>query len=150
MTRICKTYIYVKYTNIRMCKMFSCIGIWKTLETLTTLGSSATKLLLPSWLLGFQYEERETHTFFTMLTVPSDPTTRGASRRPHWTGLAQVQKSTRFVQPRVSTNCFFSKITQNPLPITSGHDVIPIPSHISYPGFLLWHLWLSHPPLPVH
>ena len=47
----------------------------KTLETLMTLSSSDTKLLLPSWFLGFQREERETHThtIFTMLTVPSDP-----------------------------------------------------------------------------
>ena len=29
-------------------------------------------------------------------------------------------------------------------PITSGHDIIHIP--ISSLGFLLWHLWLSHPP----
>ena len=29
-------------------------------ETLTTLGSSGTKLLLPPWLLGFQHDERET------------------------------------------------------------------------------------------
>ena len=28
----------------------------------------------------------------------------------------------------------------------SGHDVIHVPGHISYLGFLLWHLWLSHPP----
>ena len=32
----------------------------ETLETLTTFGSSGTKLLFPSWLLGFQHEERET------------------------------------------------------------------------------------------
>ena len=28
----------------------------------------------------------------------------------------------------------------------SGHDVIHVPGPISYLGFLLWHLWLSHPP----
>ena len=62
-------------------------------ETLTTLFSSGTKLLLPSWLLGFQHlGERERHTIFSsMLTVPSDPTTRGASRRPNWTGLAGLK-----------------------------------------------------------
>ena len=53
--------------------------IRKILETLTNLGSSGTKLLLPSWLLGFQHKEEE--TIFTMLTAPSDPRTRGASRR---------------------------------------------------------------------
>ena len=129
--------------NIQICKTFTCIGIWKTLETLTTLGSSGTKLL-PSWLLGFQHEERD--TIFTMLTVSSDPTTRGTSRRPNWTGLVQIRKSTRFALVRILTNCFFSKTTQNLQPIASGHDIIHIPSPISYPGFLLWHLWLSPPP----
>ena len=130
-------------------------------ETLTTLGSSGTKLLLPSWLLGFSTRgERE--RISTMLTVPSEPTIHGASRRSNWPGLAEAQKSTRLAQVRISTNCFFSKITQNPQPIASRHDVIHIPSPISCSGFLLWHLWLSHPPrvsmntcakcvpLPVH
>ena len=71
-------------------------------ETLTTFFSSGTKLLLPSLSLGFS-TRGERDIIFTMLTVPSDTTTRRASRRPHWTGLAQVQKSTRFVQRRIST-----------------------------------------------
>ena len=58
------TYIiYGQNTTIQIyeyVKTFTCIGIRKTLETLTTFGSSGTKLLLPSWLLGFQHEERET------------------------------------------------------------------------------------------
>ena len=70
-----------------------------------------------------------------MLTVPSDPPMRGASRTPNWTGLAQVQKSTRFVQPQISTLCFFSKITQNSQPIASEHDVIHIPIPIFYAWF---------------
>ena len=79
-----------------MRKTFICIGIRKTLETLTTLGSSGTK-------------RGERDTISTKLTVPSDPTTRGASRRPNWPGLAEVRKSTRFVQLQISTNCFFFK-----------------------------------------
>ena len=93
-------------------KTFTCIRIWKTLETLTTLCSSGTKLLLPSWLLGFFFRfstRGERDTIFSMLTVPSDPTTRGASRRPNWTGLAEAQKSSRFAQVRFATNCFFFK-----------------------------------------
>ena len=140
---LCKIYRYVKYTDMWNVHMHRNP---ETLETLTTLGSSGTKLLLPSWLLGFQHEERERDTISTSLTVPSDPTTCSASRRPNWPGLDEAWKSTRFAQVRISTTCFFSKITQNPQPIASGHDVIHIPSHISYPGFLLWHLWLSHPP----
>ena len=146
-------------------------------ETLTAFFSSGMKLLLPSLVFSFSTQgERERDTIFTMPTVPSDPTTHGASQRPHFTGLAQVQKSTCFVQRQISTHwpskcvctpqsqldlpsfgsqltssrfksqlCFFSKITQNPQPIASGHDVIDIPRPISYLGFLLWHLWLSDP-----
>ena len=57
----------------------------ETWNTDYSLGSG-TKLLLPSWLIGFQHEERETHNFI-MLTVPSDPTTRGAPPRPNWSRL---------------------------------------------------------------
>ena len=108
------------------------------------------------------FETRKEGHNFIMLTVPFDPTTRGASRRPHWSGLTQVQKSTGFVLLQISTHYLFSKIILNSQPIASGHDVIHIPSPISYPGFLLRHLWLSHPPrtsvntcaqcvaLPVH
>ena len=46
--------------HIRIRETFVCIGIRKTLITLTTLFSSGTKLLLLSLLLGFQREERET------------------------------------------------------------------------------------------
>ena len=123
--------------NIRIRETFVCIGIRKTLETLTTL-------LLPSWLLGFSTQGQR-DTIFTMLTVPSDPTTRGASRRPHWTGLTQVQKINSLrLGSNLNSLLFFSKIYQNPQPIASGHDVIHIPSLISYPGFLLWNLWLSY------
>ena len=90
---------------IRIREIYRYIGIRKTL---TTLGSSSTKLLLPSRLLDFS-TRGERDTLFTMLTVPSDPTTCGASRRPNLTELALVQKSTLFVQPQISTNCFFSK-----------------------------------------
>ena len=131
--------------NIRIRETFTCIGIRKTLETLTTLGSSGTKLLLPSWLIGFQHKERD--SILTMLTVPSDPTTHGSSRRPNWTGLAKAPKINS-LRPASNLNklFFFSKITPNPQPIASGPDVIHIPSLISYPGFLLWHLRFSHPP----
>ena len=134
--RICEIYEYVKYTdtwNIRICKTFTCIGIPKHL---TTLGSSGTKLLLPSWLLSFSTRV-ERDSISTMLTVPSDPTTRGHPVVNNWTGLAQVQKPTSFVQVQISTNSFFSKITQNPQLIASGHNVIHIPSHIFLSGVFI-------------
>ena len=65
-------------------------------ETLTTFFSSGTKLLLPSLSLGFS-TRGERDTIFTMLTISSDPITRGVSGRPNWPGLAQIQKSTRFI-----------------------------------------------------
>ena len=82
-------YRYVKYAdtwNVHMHRNP------ETPETLTTLGSSGTKLLLPSWLLGFS-TRRERDTISTMLTVPSDPTTRVHPVVHNKTGLAQVQKS---------------------------------------------------------
>ena len=144
--------------NIQIRKTFICTGIpkyakhWRLslfrYETFITF-------------LTFRFSTRgERDTIFTMLTVPSCPTTRGAFRRPNWTRLGSDLNSLR---PASNLNkLFFSKITQNPQPVASGHDLIHIPSHVSYPGFLLWHLWLSYPPrasvntcaqcvpLPVH
>ena len=97
----CNILIYVEYTDTWNVHMHRNPEIR---ETLTTLGSSGTKLLLPSWLLGFRHEERETHNFYY---VPSDPTTHGALCRPDWPRLAEARKSTRFAQFRILTNCFF-------------------------------------------
>ena len=96
-------------------------------ETLTTFGSSGTKLLLPSWHLGFQHEERDTQF---LLCCQSYLTQQRAAHLVDPTGLAlpRSKKSTHFAQLQISTNCFFSKIIQNPQPIPSGHDVIHIPS----------------------
>ena len=76
-----------------------------------------------------------------MPTVPSDPTTRGASRRPNWPGLTGAQKS-QPASPSVESQltAFFQKSPNNPQLIAPGHDVIPILSPVSYPGFLLGHL----------
>ena len=111
-------HIHQNRTNIRICE----INIGNP-ETLTTFFSPGTKHLLPSWLFSTRGER---DTISTMLTVPSDPTTRGHPVVHTWTGLAQVRKLTRFVQLQISTNCFLSKITQNPQPIASRHDVIHI------------------------
>ena len=71
--------------------------------------------------------------------------TRGASRGPNWTDLAQAQKSTSLAQRQISTNCFFQKSPKFSAPHFRAwrHSH---PSHISFLGFLLWHSWLSHPP----
>ena len=129
-------------------------------ETLTAYFSSGTKLLLPSWLLGFS-TRGERDTIFTMLTVPTDPT--NARRIPlvtNWTRLVQLQISTRFVQHQISTHwpnkraahpvdpkldsprsesqlTGFFQNHQESLPIASGHDVIHIPVPFSHLGFFI-------------
>ena len=52
-------------------------------------------------------------------------------------------KSSALALVWISTNYFF-QIPQ--ILSASGHDGIHVPHIISYLGFLLWHLWLSHPP----
>ena len=91
----------------------------------------------------FWHEERETQ-FLSMLTFPIDPTTCGTS--PQTTNLASASSENRLAssKPKSQLTVFFK--FQNSPPIASGHDVIHIPSLISYMGFLLWHLWFSHPP----
>ena len=124
--------------------------------TLTTFFSSSTKHLLPSWLLGFQHEERETQFLLCRLfhlTPPrtvhhgdstglaslrlknqiatsrlesqlTDPTNARVPRSPNWIRLGSVLNE-----------LLFSKITQNPQPIASEHDVIQIPVPLPIWGF---------------
>ena len=99
----------------------------------TTLGSSGTKLLLPSWLLGFCHEERETQFLLCWLfhlTPPRavhlvDPTDLARPRR----GSKNQLTSSSF---KSQLTAFYSKITQNPQPIASGYDIIHIPSRGFY------------------
>ena len=116
-------------------------------------------------LLGFRHEERETQFLRCWLFVQCQVSTHRHNQRActpkQTTRLVSVQISTRFVQLQISTNCFFQN-THESQPIASWHDVIHISSPISYPGYLLRHLWLSPPPrtsvntcaqcvpLPVH
>ena len=61
-------------------------------------------------------------------------------------GLTQVQKINSLrLSPNLNSLLLF-KITKNPSPSLPGMTSFTSPSHISYLGFLLWHLWLSHPP----
>ena len=94
---------------------------------------SGTKLLLPSWLLGFQHAERERHNFYyadcssSVSSQLTDPTNAHAPRSK------QLDSSRSKSQQTV----FFFQNTQESHPIASGHDVIHIPSLIYYPIFLL-------------
>ena len=95
----------MRICNIRLCKICWCIGIPRNTWRLS-LFRYETFINFFFWLLVFfdTRRERHTHTIFAMLTVSTDPTTRGASCRPNWTGLAKAQKSTRFVQRQISTH----------------------------------------------
>ena len=120
---------------------FGC-RIHRNPETLTTLLVQVRNFyyLLDFWVLDTR---RERETIFTMLIVRpalalnslTQPT-RVHPAAINWTGLAQIRIPTRFVQSQISTNCFFQNVLESQ-PITSGHDVIHISNHISYPGFLL-------------
>ena len=139
---LCKIYRYVK--------RFVCRGIPKYAKHWRLSWFRYETFII---FLTFRFSTRgERDTIFTMLTVRPASTlnsltqqTRAHPAANNWTGLAQIWIPTRFVQSQISTNCFFQN-TQESQPIASGHDVIHIPGHISNPGFLLWHLWLSHPP----
>ena len=77
--------------------------------------------------LTFRFSTRgESDTIFTMLTDPSKPTARGASRRLRlaWPRRAPKINSSKF---KSQLTAFFQN-TQESLPIAPGHDVIHIPS----------------------
>ena len=98
----------------------------------------------------FRHEERETQ-FLTMLTGRRSSAldsltqqTRGTFHRPP-TGLTEARPNIDYLPLDSNLKKLFFFKFQNPQPIAPGHDVIHVPGPISYLGFLLWHLWLSHP-----
>ena len=127
-------------TKIWICEID--IGNPKTLETLTTPWFMYKTFYYLFEFKVFWHEERETQ-FLSILTFPSDPTTCGTP--PQTTGLASTSSENQLPSSSIKSQLLFFK-SPNHQPIASGHAVIHIPSHISYLGFLLWHLWLSHPP----
>ena len=129
---------------IRICEMYICSYNFHTHRN-----PKNTKHWRLSW---FRYEtiitffkfrffdtRRERHIFYTdsssiVSSQLTDPT--NAHKHP----LGPKINSHRLCQNLNSPLLF--KITK---PIASGNDVIHIPSPIFYLGFLLWHLWFSHP-----
>ena len=125
----------------RMFIMFICIGIRKTGKIYDSLFWFRYKTFIYLFEFKvFRHEERETQ-FLSILTFPSDPTTCG----PRCKLLVWPRRAPKIdlLRPSPNLNSVFFKF-QNPQPIASGHDVIHVPSLISYLEFLLWHLWLSH------
>ena len=122
-----------------------CIGIpkhWRL--SLFRYETFMTFLTFRFLSLVFRHEERESQ-FLLCWPFYLTQQTRGESRRPNWTRLVQLQISTHFVQHQISTNCFFQKSPKPSAPRFRAwrHSH---PCLISHLGFLLWHLWLSHPP----
>ena len=126
----CK-YVHRMFTNVHKHRNP------KNTETITTFFfffGSGTKPLFTflSWRF-FDHEERET-------TIPfyADFSIR-PPLQTNWSGLGELRKLTCFVQAQISTLFFFS------------NSQILSPSlrawrHSRTRFFLLWHLWLSHPP----
>ena len=127
--------------------MFLRIGIRKTPNTDDSLGSG-TKLLLLSLSLGFRHEERETQFFYadcsSIVTDPINVHAHSAVHKLHWPHPGPKINSLR-LSPNIISLLLF-RITKNPSPSFPGMTSFTSPSPISYLGFLLWHLWLSHPP----
>ena len=108
--------------------MFIRIGIPK--HTDDSLGSG-TKLLLPSWLLGFRHEERERHTIFYYADCSSsissqltDPTN----------ARAPCSKQLDSSRSKSQLTAFF-KIPENPSPSLPGMTSFTSPVAFPIRGF---------------
>ncbi len=117
------------------------INIYRNPKTLEI--GSGTKLLFTLLSLKvFRHEERETISFYADFSIW---TPARAAPPPQTTSLASVSSENRLSlsKPKSQLTAF---ILIPQILSASGHDVIHVPGQISYLGFLLWHLWLSHPP----
>ena len=110
---------------------------------------SGTKLLLPSWLLGFRHEEREKIFYYadcssslsSQLTDPTNALTSRSKQLDSPRSKSQLASSSLKSQLRA-----FFKIPKNPSPSLTGMTSFTSPVSFPNQGFLLWHLWLTNPP----
>ena len=123
------------------------IGNLKTRKTLRLL-SSGTKLLFTFFSLKVirqegRERERERHNL-SMLTFPSapppPPPPRAASSRKLLVWSRRAPKVN--LPPRQELNSLLFLKSQPTLPV---RDVIHTLGLNCYLGFLLWHLWMTHP-----
>ena len=142
--RVCPLTYFLYYCNIRIRKMFICLGIPKHRNTDDTRWFRY-EMFIDFMSLVFRHEERERRNFYyaDCSIWPNKRVTHPVVS--NWTGLAQAQKSTGLARRQKSSNCFFQKSPKFPAPRfrawRHSHTIA-----ISYLGFLLWHLWLSYPP----
>ena len=98
-----------------MHKMFIRIGIRKNIRNTDDSLGSGTRLLLPSWLLGFRHEERETRNFYyadcssSVSSQLTDPTKECALRGKQLDSPRSKSQLTAFF-----------KISKNPSPSFPG------------------------------
>ena len=110
-------------------KTFTCIGIRKNTRNTDDSFGSGTKLLLPSWLLSFQHEERETQFLLCWLFH----LTQQCAGIPKSTGLASPSPKINPLRPASDHNSSglpgsesesqltaFFKIPKNPSPSFPG------------------------------
>ena len=102
---ITKIYGYTKYTNIR--KTFLCIGIPRNTDDSLCSG---TKLLLPSWLLGFRHEERETQFLLCWLFVQRQLSTYWPNKRARIPQQTTGRASPRF-ESQLASSILKSQLT---------------------------------------
>ena len=102
---------------IAMIRLYKCTNTWNIRNVhmhrnpakhLTTFFSSGTKLLLPSWLLGFQHEERATQFLLCWLFYLTPPC---AAHLVDPSGLASPRSKNQLASPRSESqlNAFFQK-----------------------------------------
>ena len=114
-------------------------------ETLTTVFfGSGTKLFITFLSLRFSDMRRERLNFFLSWLFHLTPLR--AALRCKLLVWPQRAPKIDLLRPSPNLNSLLFFKSTNHQPIASGHDVIHIPSSISYLGFLLWYLWLSLPP----
>ena len=90
--------------------------------------------------------ERHTQSFYAdcFYIVSSQPNQRAA---PVTNKTCLASPRSEFQISRSAAKTQLTAFFQIPKIFSaSGHDVIHVPGRISYLSFLLWHLWLSHPP----
>ena len=131
-------HIYVTSLDISMCEIY--IGNLKTRNSRNWFRYETFIHLFE--FKGFStWGERDT-IFLCWLLLHSQLSTQQTRGKKSF-GLAQLWKST-FFRGKNSTHCF-SQIPKSSAH-AFGHDVIHLPSPISYQGILFWHLWMTHPP----
>ena len=120
------------------------IGNLKYTQNTLRLFSSGMKLFITFELKGFWHEERDTIFLYWLLLHCQLSTQPMRGAHSTQIRLASPSSESRLSRSEAGTQLTdFFQISKSSAH-NSGHVVIHTPSPISYLGFLLWHLRLSH------